>query len=458
MGKMSMKLIHAVLDAFKNKRSRPRAIIWLGTVLTALMLVVALGVAVTTTYWFCAAVCHYPQADAVSSYDNSTHTGVACIACHKQPGGDPVSFLLFKVEALLKMPPSIAGTVDMPINPMSTLAMDPVKQPSKYCTQCHRLDNRGGLGMRGEPSSSQGIIMDHWAHTDLDITCAACHNRVGHYEGGDWQPFGFDLTYTYGVRNEPLHDDFMRMDACFRCHRFEAYDGNDPLVSTPYPIGQYPGATGECAICHTPSFELVPDNHLEPRFVEDIHGPWYEREVARVAAFIDGPIPTYNELVGKYDPSIPGVTALDGVPSVRAINYCYTCHNTRFCDDCHGGIRMPHPEGYRLQPHLDDSANYPDSCAICHVASPVNNTPAAALEFVGTSAGDTCSACHHRALYNPGWDFNPDVNWEWIQHAEALEVISGDSCMECHEIRTCEACHVNFDRDELARWQQMGTP
>jgi len=421
------------------------------------MLVVALGVSVTTTYWFCAAVCHYPQWDTVTSYDNSTHTGVACIACHKQPGGDPVSFLLFKVEALLKMPPSIARTAEMPLNPLSDLAMNPVKQPSKYCTQCHRLENRGGLDARGEPSTSPGIIMDHWVHTDLGITCTACHNRVGHYQGGDWVNVHEPTEYAPGRYHNVMHDDFMLMTACYRCHRFGEDDGQ--IVSTPYPIGDYPGATGECAICHTQNFNLLPDNHLQSRFVEDIHGPWYMEISQSVQEFVDGPLKTYNDLVDKgYDIDTLGVRALQGVPSVRAINYCYTCHTTRFCDDCHGGIAMPHPAGYTMQPHIDDATSNPDSCGICHVTSPINNTPVAAGSLAGTTGADTCSACHHREEYIPGWTFDPNVNWEWIQHAEAADAVGGDSCMQCHDVRYCEACHVNFDRDELARWQSRGNP
>ena len=449
-----MKLFRAVGDAFKNKQTRPRAIIWTGTTLTGLMLVVAVGVTITTTYWFCAAICHYPQYDAVSSYDNSTHTQVACIACHKQPGGDPVSFLLFKVEALFKeLPPTLMRTSDMPINPLSGIAMNPTKIPDHHCTQCHRLENRGGKGQRGEPSTSPGIIMNHWAHTDIGITCTACHNRVGHNElEGGWEPHGYETTDGH----DPLHDDFMLMTACYRCHRFSDDDGQ--IVTTPYPIGQFPGATGECSICHTENFNLLPDNHLQPRFVEDIHGPWYMEIRDSVRAYIDADdkiFPTYNDL-SKYDQSNASVRALNGVPSVRAVNYCYTCHTVRFCDDCHGGIRMPHPDGYRLQPHLDDIASSPDSCAICHVTSPINNTSTAAGNAAGTSAGDTCSACHHREKYVPGWEFDPNVNWEWIQHGEASRATDGDNCLACHNIKYCETCHVNFDRDELARWQQRG--
>ncbi|MCL2680632.1 MAG: NapC/NirT family cytochrome c, partial [Coriobacteriia bacterium] len=419
-------LIHAILDAFKNKRTRVRAIIWTGTILTCLMLVVALGVTLTTTYWFCAAVCHYPQGDTVSSYDNSTHTGVACIACHKQPGANPIDFVAFKAGAMTSLPKTIMGTVKMPINENSWLAMDPTHLPSKYCTQCHRLENRPG----GEPLTSPGIIMDHGIHTNLNITCAACHNRVGHNElDRGWEP---QIPATGD--NPEKHDCFMLMTACYRCHRFPEDDGQ--IVNTPYPVGTFPGATGECEICHTDYFELIPENHNVPRFVEDIHGPWAVQIEADIDAFIaqDNPSrPVYNNLTSTDKES----RALDGVPSVRAINYCYTCHTLKFCDDCHGGIRMPHPAGY-LVDHIQDAEDYPDSCRICHAASAINDTPQA-------GGGDTCSACHH-GRPNLEWDFNVNVSWEWVDHIPATQELGAAVCFDCHTPTSCATCHVGLNQ------------
>jgi len=431
-----MKLFYAVYDAFKNKRTRPRAIIWLGTIATALVLVVTIGVSATTSYWFCAAICHYPQFDTVESYNNSTHTAVACVTCHKQPGADPISFLLFKVEALFtELPPTLARTSDMPINPLSELSMNPTKIPSKYCTQCHRLENRGGEDQRGEPNTSQGIIMNHWSHTDLGITCTACHNRVGHNEGGSWQPHGYELTESYGVVNQATHDNFMRMTACYRCHRFPEDDGQ--VVSTPYPVGEYAGATGDCRICHTEHFDLVPDNHKEPHFVDEVHGIWYLEIAEQVQTFVDGPIPTYNDL-SEYDQSNLAVRALDGVPNVRAINYCYTCHTTKYCDDCHGGISMPHSAEYKMLAHIDDGVAYPESCGICHITSAANNTERA-------GGGDTCSACHH-SEQNTGRPFDTAVSWEWIQHGVVALQVGAESCYKCHSVSICSTCHVGSSR------------
>ncbi|MCL2379860.1 MAG: hypothetical protein FWC81_03650, partial [Coriobacteriia bacterium] len=345
----------------------------------------------------------------------------------------PVDFIIFKAGAMTSLPKTIMGTVEMPINATSWVAMDPKEMPSKYCTQCHRLENRPG----GEPLTSPGIIMDHAAHTDRDITCASCHNRVGHNElDNDWQPIW--PPYPEYLHDSPFHDDFMLMTACYRCHRFPESDGQ--IVSTPYPVGTFPGATGECEICHTDYFELVPSNHNVPRFIEDIHGPWAVQIEEAIEAFIEGPLDTYNDMSGRTDAES---RALHGVPSVRAVNYCYTCHTLQFCDDCHGGIRMPHPDGYIAQPHIDDATDYPESCAICHEVSPINNTPAAAGSLAGTSGGDTCSACHH-GRPNLDWDFDVNVSWEWIDHIPATQALGATVCFDCHAPTSCALCHVGL--------------
>jgi len=47
---------------------------------------------------------------------------------------------------------------------------------------------------------------------------------------------------------------------------------------------------------------------------------------------------------------------------------CYRCHATGPCDDCHGGIRMPHPTpGYALAPHAGEAEQYgSQACLTCH--------------------------------------------------------------------------------------------
>ena len=52
-----MKLV----EAFKNPVSRPRAIIWTGTILSLVCLLFVVMFFATTSYWFCAEICHKVQ-------------------------------------------------------------------------------------------------------------------------------------------------------------------------------------------------------------------------------------------------------------------------------------------------------------------------------------------------------------------------------------------------------------
>jgi hypothetical protein len=67
----------------------------------------------------------------------------------------------------------------------------------------------------------------------------------------------------------------MEMTACYRCHRLPD-DGQ--LVRS-----QYPHASGECAVCHTPEFKLKPEDHEASDFVKEQHGKLAAAEAERVA-------------------------------------------------------------------------------------------------------------------------------------------------------------------------------
>ena len=103
----------------------------------------------------------------------------------------------------------------------------------------------GTDGVRGlanrEVTPSEGILIDHDAHSEVGIACSWCHNRVAH-------PEDFELTLTHPETGEPneKHDDFMEMTACFRCHGLED-DANAP---------------GACGKCHPADFELKPPSHF----------------------------------------------------------------------------------------------------------------------------------------------------------------------------------------------------
>lgn len=299
------------LAAYRDPARRPRAIIWTVTavMLLAVFVIVALGV--TSTYWFCAEGCHKVQDDTIIAFDASSHNKISCMACHMPVNSDPITFLLHKATALGELYKTVTNTYELPLNPESEVAEE--MKPTQ-CTQCHG-DNR-------TITPGAGIIIDHAIHAEKDVTCTMCHNRVAH-------PEDFELTLA-GNRK---HEDFMKMEACFRCHGLEK--GSK--------------APGECAKCHPAGFELKPANHMEPGF------------------YTKG-----------------GDSAGHAKLKTDEPEYCRICHvESTFCVDCHG-LAMPHPDGFE-KGHGDLGTSKPAVCANCHAKGGASTS--GSTQF--------CNSCHH---------------------------------------------------------------
>ena len=236
-------------------------------------------------------------------------------------------FVVHKAEALGELYLTVTGQYELPLNPESELALT---MPSKQCTQCHDLEQRN-------VTASAGVIIDHGVHSEAEITCTACHNRIAHNED-------FRLTLTDPESGQPnkRHENFTTMTACFRCH-------TQDKQRSPFK------APGSCSACHPPGFQLKPASHLQPDFFPEKHGDLGKAAAARAA----------SSTVGAHAAAASGETsaqaeeaqdsmvevavggeedesALELLPPVSSINECYTCHSEQFCIDCHGAP-MPHP-------------------------------------------------------------------------------------------------------------------
>lgn len=388
---------------FKNKVTRPRWIIWAGVWTLVFGLVFMAAIAATSSYWFCAEICHHVQDDSINSYNRSSHSNVSCLACHMPAGADPVSFMLHKAVALQELPMTIFKTYEIPLNGDSHVSMDAKTMPSTQCTQCHDLSKR-------KVTPSAGIIIDHDVHAARKISCASCHNRVAHDESGDFVTVNVD---PHTGADSWLHQNFMEMDGCYRCHRL-ADDGIE--AETPYK-----SATGECAACHPADFDLVPDSHKKPEFVKEMHGPMAMAEVEKTSE-ANAKAAEAAKTAKKIKNPSPEQKALMDVPNMYQVNNCYTCHTKSFCIDCHGGVEMPHPAAF-LTDHMEEAVANPDSCATCH------------------GAVDTCSRCHHN---DPNIkDYKFDVDQSWLQqHDEAAAEVGPAECFDCHQPTFCSHCHV----------------
>lgn len=299
------------LDAYRDPSSRPRAIIWTVTALVGLVAVVLVALGVTSTYWFCANGCHKVQDDTITAFDASSHNKISCMACHMPVNADPITFVLHKAKALGELYLTATNSFELPLNAESHVAEE--MKPTQ-CTQCHG-DNR-------TITPSDGIIINHAVHAENDVSCTMCHNRVAH-------PEDFELKLA-GNRK---HEDFMVMEACFRCHGLEA----DPK------------APGACEKCHPAGFQLKPENHLVAGFYT-----------------LGGESKGHAELK-KEEP-----------------DYCRICHTeTTFCVGCHG-IAMPHPADFK-QGHGTLGKSKPVVCANCHAKAGAST--AGGYQF--------CNSCHH---------------------------------------------------------------
>lgn len=301
--------------ALKDPAKRTRAIIWLFVAVIAIGALYATSMVVTSTTWFCNDVCHNVHADNKKTYYAGVHSKVSCMACHYPPSLDPVRFALDRVDKLLDVYPTLAGTFEMPLNEYSRIAL---RTSSDTCTQCHS-SNRA-------PTPARGILIGHEAHAGSDISCTVCHNRVAHPEKS-----------AYTLPGNRHHEDFMTMRACFRCHGEAATVASDLKAS------------GECATCHTESFDLTPASHrsaggawltapaggasmhaaaanADAKEVEEATAEWN----ATSEHFLTKPARPIMRLIGV-DTEPP----LD-LPPAATVSECYSCHaRTTFCDPCH---------------------------------------------------------------------------------------------------------------------------
>jgi len=349
------------LKAFRDPVRRPRMIVWLGVWVLVIAAVAVAAIGATSTRWFCATgACHTIQADALAGYENSSHSEISCLACHMPVEANTVVFLIHKVEAGVGGVVGVARGEELPLNAESELAMDTKLMPERQCTQCHTKNRKLTPG--------PGIVIDHAVHAEKGVTCTQCHNRVAHNEKG--------LTLA---KDSHPHEDFMKMEGCFRCHALEGQ---------PTPKGGLK-APGACGACHPKGFELKPANHIQPGFYQQ-----------------------YGESKGH-----AAMAKADTKDT-----YCTMCHvKAKFCEGCHG-MPIPHPAGF-IKTHGPAGKATPAVCANCHAKGKATAT---GTEF--------CNACHHK---------QGDPSKPWIpQHFGVVATQGANSCFECHAATFCAHCHV----------------
>jgi hypothetical protein len=373
------------LQGWKDPRKRPRYILWTGALIMGLAAFVIAAVGVTSSYWFCANVCHMVMDDSIIAYNHSPHANISCIACHTGVNGDPYHFLLHKAEFGIDGGYKVlTNTFHLPPNPESEVALE---TPAEQCVQCH-------AGYK-KINPSPGMKIDHDAHKEAGVTCTSCHNRVAHQETSE-------LTLAGNTK----HADFMEMEGCFRCHSQEAEAE----------------APGRCSACHTEDFQLVPDTHATPAFYTPFgdssgHAKLArddQKRLAEVAAETEG---ASEEEAAKAHGAEEG----HELPSIHEVSYCGQCHAESFCDACHG-LDIPHPADF-TKDHSADATKSPATCGKCHADSEL-----------ASGEKEFCSDCHHKI---------GDTGKPWFPQHPAFANKDAYACLKCHTTMYCETCHVS---------------
>jgi hypothetical protein len=302
---------------------------------------------------------------------------------------NPVIFLLHKAEALGELAQTVTNNYDLPLNKESEVALT---MKSTQCTQCHNESKRN---ITPDP----GLKINHDIHAQNNVQCTICHNRIAHNE--DFAP---RLVDPRTQAQNTKHANFMEMKACFRCHTQEN-------------TKDAPG--GECFLCHTPEFKLIPASHEAAGFFPQGHGtmaldeekraPWMNATSTVEAA---KPVDEKDRYAGE------------NLPKMDEVNLCSSCHSKSFCTDCHG-VPMPHPADFS-KTHGPVGTKNPQVCAKCHGL----NT-------------DFCNNCHHGTHLN--YKINPKVTWK-VQHPLAVNQVGAAGCLQptgCHSPTYCAVCHAN---------------
>lgn len=381
-----------LLSGFRDPVRRPRYIVWSFVILLGLAMFMVVALGATSTRWFCEEVCHKVQDDTIFAYQKSAHAEISCMACHEPVNANTMVFMFAKVKALGELYLAATNTYELPLNRGSALSLNEEEMGSKQCTQCHS-PNRS-------ITPHKGLLIDHAKHEQAGVWCTVCHNRTAHNE----EAAPPKLIAPNGKKNIG-HPNYMKMDACFRCHDLE---GKVKMTGEGAKA-----APGTCATCHEKDFDLVPASHKT--------GDWKKKhgEAAReTAAEVEEQKTEAGELVKE------------GAPDylVAPVNTCQTCHKKDFCTTCHGGVAMPHPKDF-VKGHKDAASKNLAACAKCHAAdgeaTPV--TPGNQPAF--------CQDCHHKGR-------NAGVNW-LNDHKRLVEANGAYGCFKCHAPTICAKCHVN---------------
>jgi hypothetical protein len=239
---------------------------------------------------------------------------------------------------------------------------------SKSCLKCHEKphDTRACLGCHGAPFTASDLMQarehlrfTHAGHSALTEggKCVKCHGGIAR-EGEQLRP---PMATCLGCHE---HRDQFKTRDCNACHvdlPAELTQPSSHLVHDGDFLREHgaraPSAADLCATCHRESF------------CADCHGATVPALASRFS--FDDPM-----RAGMHR---AGFRARHSSEARTEPGLCTTCHQQRFCNDCHtdnrvagtgDDVRNPHPAGWvglsGPNEHGPAARRDPVSCASCH--------------------------------------------------------------------------------------------
>jgi hypothetical protein len=300
---------------------------------SAVALAFGLGAAYLSRPDVCAR-CHQVQAEGAAG---STHAGVGCVSCHREPG--PLGFVLGQIDyARWLVTAAQSGGVAA-----SSLLTLQSAVANRACIRCHE-------------AGIEGVIADdviRVRHEDfLNRRCVECHGAVGH---GDSVSTPASATMNTCLS---CHDGRQVSSECSLCHMGDvalAAQRSSPRAG-PIKVAAPTGTDCRgchdvegCNDCHGTEMPHPPDwmpGHARPAF-EDPDVCWrchpggdsrtggpHPYVMCNECHRFPGPHGSTQQWVASHG------AAAAKAPGVFGRTRCSLCHtNERFCDLCHEGRR-----------------------------------------------------------------------------------------------------------------------
>ena len=304
-----------------------------GTLLFLLVATVG-GISLTMSPDFCK-ICHNAMQPEYFTWKYSSHSAIACVDCHMEPG--VVNIIKEKIMAMGHLKDYITASYEhhLPIKMKHEL-------PSHLCEQCHSVETRN-FTLSGD------LIVPHQLHGEKGVSCVKCHSGVAHgnIAGREATKVGDDLAaWSDEEGKKNMAAEYVRpdMDTCVACHLDPASFGVEGVETV----------TWKCEACHETI--LTPKTHKEPNWLA-VHGVDAAQELK---ACVD-----CHNVGENLNFAADGTVNNKVKPEVQAKDYAW---NTEFCISCHSKKPADHQDKYKWMPLHKVSVNNKGmkNCVACH--------------------------------------------------------------------------------------------